>query len=320
MEVTVRTPSRLHFAMVDLRGDLGRLYGSVGVAIDRPNIVLKARPATHLAVEGPSAERAKDYAEKFLEGFGVEGGAEISMISEIRAHVGFGSGTQLALAVGTALSELHELGLTTEEIDNKLERSRRSGIGAYAFKHGGFIVDGGHKKDQRDGLPPLIFHSDVPEDWLFVVGLPDITQDRSGKVENDVFKRMEPPPGSLIGEISRIVLVKMIPAILERDIEAFGSAMTSIDFKFGEFWLEIQGGRFSHPLIEESVNFLLEAGAHGVGQSSWGPAFYGLVRGESDAERVSERLRSFLNSGGRRGESFVAKPDNRGAVVTVSDV
>ena len=320
MEVTVRTPSRLHFAMVDLRGDLGRLYGSVGVAIDRPNIVLKARPATHLTVEGPSAERAKDYAEKFLEGFGVEGGAEIAMISEIRAHVGFGSGTQLALAVGTALSELHELGLTTEEIAKKLERSRRSGIGTYAFKHGGFIVDGGHKKDQRDGLPPLIFHSDVPEDWLFVVGLPDITQDRSGKVENDVFKRMEPPPGSLIGEISRIVLVKMIPAILERDIEAFGSAMTSIDFKFGEFWLEIQGGRFSHPLIEEGVNFLLEAGAHGVGQSSWGPAFYGLVRGESDAERVSERLRSFLNSGGRRGESFVAKPDNKGAVVTVIDV
>ncbi|MDH5791676.1 MAG: GHMP kinase, partial [Candidatus Bathyarchaeota archaeon] len=193
-------------------------------------------------------------------------------------------------------------------------------IVAYAFKHGGFIVDGGHKKDQRDGLPPLIFHSDVPEDWLFVVGLPDITQDRSGKVENDVFKRMEPPPGSLIGEISRIVLVKMIPAILERDIEAFGSAMTSIDFKFGEFWLEIQGGRFSHPVIEEGVNFLLEAGAHGVGQSSWGPAFYGLVRGESDAEKISERLRGFLNSGGRRGESFVARPDNRGAVVTVSDV
>jgi beta-ribofuranosylaminobenzene 5'-phosphate synthase len=274
MEVTVRTPSRLHFAMVDLRGDLGRLYGSVGVAIDRPNIVLKARLATNLTVEGPSAERAEDYAEKFLEGFGVEGGAEIVMISDIRAHVGFGSGTQLALAVGTALSELHELGLTTEEIARKLERSRRSGIGAYAFKHGGFIVDGGHRKDQREGLPPLIFHSDVPEDWLFVIGLPDIAHDRSGKVENDVFKRVEPPPGSLI----------------------------------------------SHHVIEEGVNFLLEAGAYGVGQSSWGPAFYGLVRGESDAKRISKGLRGFLNSGGRHGESFVARPDNRGAVITVSNV
>ncbi len=44
MRVKVRTPSRLHFSMVDLRGDLGRIFGSVGVAIDRPNIVLEAEP------------------------------------------------------------------------------------------------------------------------------------------------------------------------------------------------------------------------------------------------------------------------------------
>jgi beta-ribofuranosylaminobenzene 5'-phosphate synthase len=312
----VRTPSRLHFAMINLRSDLGRLYGSVGVAIDRPNIVLEARPAETLTVEGPSAERARDYAETILKGYGVKGGADIRMISDIKAHVGFGSGTQLALAVGTALSELHGLDLTVEEMALKLRRSRRSGIGTYAFERGGFIVDGGHKPGGKNSVPPLVFRSDVPEDWLFVIGLPDISQERSGKVENDVFKRLEPPPVSLIGEISRIVLVQMIPAILEHDIEAFGSAMTDIDFKFGEFWLEIQGGRFSHPVIEEGVNFLLGAGAHGVGQSSWGPAFYGLVKGEGQAQDISGRLEEFLNSDDGRGEAFVARPDNRGVIVT----
>jgi len=302
--------------MINLRSDLGRLYGSVGVAIDRPNIVLEARPADTLTVEGPSADRARDYAETILKGYGVDGGADIRMISDIKAHVGFGSGTQLALAVGTALSELHGLDLTIEEIALKLQRSRRSGIGAYAFDRGGFIVDGGHKPGRNNSMPPLVFRSDVPEDWFFVIGLPDFSQERSGKVENDVFKRMEPPPGSLIGEISRIVLVQMIPGILERDIEAFGSAMTDIDFKFGEFWLKIQGGRFSHPLIEEGVNFLLEADAYGVGQSSWGPAFYGLVEGEGQAREISDRLEEFLNSDDRRGEAFVARPDNRGAIVT----
>lgn len=312
----MRTPSRLHFAMINLRRDLGRLYGSVGVAIERPNIVLEAKPADTLTVEGPSAERARDYAETILRGYGVEGGADVRMISDIKAHVGFGSGTQLALAVGTAISELHGLGLTVEEIALKLHRSRRSGIGAYAFDRGGFIVDGGHKPARSDSMPPLVFRSDVPEDWLFVIGLPDISHERSGKAENDVFKRMEPPPASLIGEISRIVLVQMIPAILERDIEAFGSAMTDIDFKFGEFWFDIQGGRFSHPVIEEGVNFLLEAGAYGVGQSSWGPAFYGLVEGEGQAQDISGRLEEFLNSDDRRGETFVARADNRGAIVT----
>ena len=314
----MKTPSRLHFAMINLRSDLGRLYGSVGVAIDRPNIVLEARPADTLTVEGPSADRARNYAETILKGYGVDGGADIKMISDIKAHLGFGSGTQLALAVGTALSELYGLDLKLEEMAMRLHRSRRSGIGTYAFERGGFIVDGGHKPDRSNSVPPLVFRSDVPEDWLFVIGLPDISQDRSGKVENDIFKRMEPPPGSLIGDISRIVLVQMIPAILERDIEAFGSAMTDIDFKFGEFWLKIQGGRFSHPVIEEGVNFLLEVGTYGVGQSSWGPAFYGLVEGKAQGDEIASKLGEFLNRDDRRGEAFVAKPDNQGAVVTIT--
>ena len=315
----MRTPSRLHFAMVDLRGDLGRLYGSVGVAIDRPNIVLKAKHASRLIVEGPSSERTKDYAENILKGLRVEGGAEIKIVLDIKPHSGFGSGTQLALAVGTALSELYDLDLTAEEIALRLGRSKRSGIGTYAFKHGGFIVDGGHRVDHGAAIPPLLFRTDVPNDWLFVIGLPEVVQERSGKVENEIFKSLEPPSVSLMGEISRRILVQMIPAILEKDIVAFGSAMTSIDSTFGDFWLESQGGRYSYPIIEAGVDFLLKNGAHGVGQSSWGPAFYGLVDGEDNAQMISERLNGFLNSGGRRGESFVAWPDNKGAIVSVSN-
>ena len=59
MRVRVRTPSRLHFSMVDLRGDLGRIFGSVGVAIDRPNIALEAEPAPRLTVTGFSVVRAR---------------------------------------------------------------------------------------------------------------------------------------------------------------------------------------------------------------------------------------------------------------------
>lgn len=314
----MRTPSRLHFSMVDMLGDLGRIHGSVGVAVDRPNIILKAMLAPHLRVSGPRAERAKRFAEVILEDSEVEGGVEIELVSDIREHSGFGSGTQLSLAVGTAISELFGLSLTTEEIALKLNRSMRSGVGMYAFKYGGFIIDGGHRVDRREGLPPLLFRADVPEDWRFVIGVPEITQRLSGNMENTAFKRLEPPPASLVGEISRIVLVKMIPAILERDIKAFGEAMTSIDYKFGEFWLDVQGGRFSNPFIEAGVGFLLEAGAFGVGQSSWGPAFYGLADGEVHAEEISRRLYRFLNSNGRHGEAFVVRPDNRGAVVSVT--
>ncbi|UCD45581.1 MAG: kinase [Candidatus Bathyarchaeota archaeon] len=315
--MTVRTPSRLHFSMVDMRGDLGRIHGSVGVAIDRPQIVLRAAPSDELVVTGPRAERVREYAETLLRASELELGAEIELVSDIPEHSGFGSGTQLALAVGAALSELHDLDLSPNDVALKLNRSRRSGIGTYAFMRGGFIVDGGHRVDKMESLPPLLFRSDVPEDWMFVIGLPEIAQKLSGDVENEAFKKLAPPPDLLVSQISRIILFQLMPAIVEGDIVNFGSAMTSIDYKFGEYWKDVQGGVFSHPLIETGVEFLHEMGAYGVGQSSWGPAFYGLVEGEDQAGKFTEKLYSHLNSGGRKGKAFVAAPNNEGATVTV---
>jgi len=318
VEVTVSTPSRLHFGMIDMRGDMGRIHGSVGVAIDRPRILLKASPSSQLQVKGFRSERVRAYAETIFQTYDVDGAANIELVSDINEHSGFGSGTQLALAVGAAISRLYSLWLTPEEIAVTLGRSKRSGVGGYAFKQGGFIIDGGHRLDRKEELPLLIFNTSVPEDWRFVIGLPEITQNHHGELEHTAFINIEPPSPQLIGEISRVILVQMMPAILERDVKAFGEAMTAIDFKFGEFWLKVQGGRFSNPVIEDGVNFLLEAGALGVGQSSWGPAFYGLAEGDEQANRISESLKKHLNSGGRGGEVFIARPDNKGAVIDLT--
>ena len=319
MRVRVRTPSRLHFSMVDLRGDLGRIYGSAGVAIDRPNIVLEAEPAPRLTVTGFRAERAREYADTVLEESGITGGAKVNIVSDMPEHSGFGSGTQLALAVGTAISEIHGLDYSPERLALLLNRSRRSGVGTYAFKHGGFIVDGGHRVGTTGDFPPLIFRHDFPEDWLFIIGLPDTAQGSSGKREVDAFKNLEPPPTCLAGDVARILLMQMIPALLEEDAEAFGAAMTGLDLKFGEHWKEVQGGLYSSPVIEKGVEFLLKTGALGAGQSSWGPAFYGLVQGEGRAEDVRSQLEGFLNEGGRSGTAFVAHAQNEGAEVTVTE-
>jgi len=317
MEVTVRTPARLHFGIIDMRGDLGRIYCSIGVAIDRPNIVLRAKPAEKLKVSGFRAERVKEYAERILKDFNLRG-AELEVLKDMPEHVGYGSGTQLALAAGSALSQLFNLGLTTEEIAEKLQRAQRSGVGTYAFKSGGFIVDGGHATEHPQGVPPLIFRADVPEDWLFVVGLPKVNQRISGARENDAFKQVPKPPAEKVGKVARAVIVQMIPSILERDIKSFGDAMTVLDSTFGESWIAIQGGRYSHLLVEAGVCFLVKEGAYGVGQSSWGPAFYGLVEGEDEARRVSLRLQRFLEEKGG-GEAFYTKANNQGAEITVKD-
>jgi beta-RFAP synthase len=95
--------------MIDLRGDLGRIHGSVGVAIDNPSIVLKAKKASSIDLKGPRADRVKTFIETLLVSSGISGGVSIEVLSDIMEHSGFGSGTQLALAVGSALSELYGL-------------------------------------------------------------------------------------------------------------------------------------------------------------------------------------------------------------------
>ncbi|MCW4049652.1 MAG: hypothetical protein NWE89_07930 [Candidatus Bathyarchaeota archaeon] len=318
IEITITTPSRLHFGIVDMRGDLGRIHGSVGVSIQEPRLTLKAYKSNETKIIGARSGRALDFLNKLLSINHVETSVTVEITQDIPEHAGFGSGTQLALSIGTAVSRLFDLGLQAKEIAVRLERSRVSGIGTLGFLHGGFIVDGGHAVDRRDTVAPLIHRSDVPNDWVFVVGLPDIIKGFSGEQEQNAFKKFEPPPADLVSEVSRIVMMQMIPSILEEDITLFGDAMTKLDTKFGDYWAKVQGGRYSHPRIEECVNFLLENDAYGAGQSSWGPALYGLADGMIQARKLCDELSKFLHKDDNTGKAFVTRADNKGALITDS--
>ena len=37
MKMQITTPSRLHFGLLDLNGELGRINGGFGVALDKPS-------------------------------------------------------------------------------------------------------------------------------------------------------------------------------------------------------------------------------------------------------------------------------------------
>jgi beta-RFAP synthase len=129
---------------------------------------------------------------------------------------------------------------------------------------------------------------------------------------------LDAPLAETVASISRIVLMQMIPNIIEEDIELFGDAMTKMDTMFGDYWQKIQGGTYTHPRIEECVNYLLEKGAYGAGQSSWGPALYGLAEGEPQAKKLLEKVNRFLNEDENSGFAFITKADNHGARITES--
>jgi beta-ribofuranosylaminobenzene 5'-phosphate synthase len=330
MMIEIRTSARLHLGLLDNNGEMGRLYGSIGLAVNRPQLRLRANAANRLHVEGPDAERAAEYARRFIKHFGFPKGANLKMERSIPAHVGFGSGTQLALATGVALARLSGRQIGMQEIALAVGRGAHSGIGISTFLHGGFILDGGRRilsgssaskpagasvrKLESNRIPPVLFRQSMPRDWYFVTVIPDTNPGLSGKKEDNAFSKLPPAPSGVVEKISRVLLVQMLPALVEKDIANFGQALTRIQYMVGDCFTSVQGGRFANPISERMVEYMLSWGAAGIGQSSWGPTVYGLVKGGGKARSLVKQAQAHLDTLGG-GEVFLARPQNRGARV-----
>ncbi|MCD6244235.1 MAG: hypothetical protein J7J65_03240 [Candidatus Korarchaeota archaeon] len=314
MKTILKTPSRIHFGILDMKGDLKRMYGSVGVALSDPRTIIEVSDANDFQVFGE--ERAPLYAKRVRNYFKIKRGMNIRVVESIPPHVGLGSGTQLSLGIGYAMLKHVGMEVSIERLAKVLGRGKRSGIGIYSFKHGGLIIDGGIKDDE---LPILISRYEFPEDWLFVIGIPNIEEGISGKEEDislrDLTKKLR-EENRCTCETFRVLFLELIPSLMEKDIQGFGEAITRLEREVGRMFSYVQGGIFRSPLIEKGVEFLLENGAYGAGQSSWGPAFYGLTDKDS-YQKLADRLRDFLRKHGG-GEVIVSRANNIGAhVITI---
>lgn len=319
MKVYIKTPARLHLGLIDLNGDLGRVFGGLGLGIDQPNIILEAEQSNQLVARGENAELVKTLAKRFLETYNVQKNASIKVKQTIPDHVGLGSGTQLALAVATALKKLFNVKASTQELAIAMERARRTGVGTTIFEHGGFVVDGGKATQNGNSqykFPPVIFHQPFPEDWQFVVAVPNTNKGLSSDEEKSAFSKLPPMSAETVGRICRLVIMKLLPGLIEHNIKSFGEALTQIQNAVGDTFSSVQAGRYSSPIAAEGVEFLRKLGAYGTGQSSWGPAFYGLFQSE-EAKEVQRKFRSFLNAS-VGGHVFIAKANNKGAYIKLS--
>ncbi len=315
MKVYVKTPTRLHFGLIDLNGDLGRLFGGIGVGIDHPNVVLEAQKSERLAVTGEKTERVEALAKRFLEAYGIKANASINVKQTIPEHSGLGSGTQLALAVATALAKLFNVDASIRDLAKTMGRGQRTSVGTAIFDHGGFVVDGG-KCTSKNGFPSTIFRQPFPRDWVFVVAVPDVNKGLAKSEETAAFKALSPMSAEEAGRMCRLTMMKLLPSLVERDIESFGEALTQIQTVIGEYFAEVQGGTYSSQAGAEGIALLQKLGAYGTGQSSWGPAFYGLTQKEQVKE-IRSKIQAFLREG-VGGQVFVAKANNRGVYVKVT--
>lgn len=317
MRVSVSTGTRLHLGFTNLSGDLGRCFGSIGVALDRPSTTVVVEECDEFEVRGGDREQLRAYARRFAEHFGVEPRVSIDVRERIPEHVGLSSGTQLALGVGAGLAAICGIDADIREVARALGRGRRSGIGITAFQGGGLVIDAGARLQPAggDAVPTVVWRRDFPAAWCFVVAIPGEGRGLSGQSEEGVFEALVPSV-RISEEVCRLTQLVLMPALVEQDIEEFGRALTAIDRKTGAYFAGVQGGVYAGGETDETVDTMLRAGVAGAGQSSWGPAVYGLVH-ENAAGRVEAEVRAQLAAGGAGGRVFVAHGRNTRARVDV---
>jgi beta-ribofuranosylaminobenzene 5'-phosphate synthase len=319
MRTIVEAGARLHLGFLDLNGESGRRFGSIGVSLERPQCTVEATAAP-AGVDATGAEPVRAILERLGSDAGA-GRVAVRQVESIPSHAGFGSGTQLALAVALAASRAAGRAIPVRELARRLGRGQRSGIGVAAFERGGLVIDAGHRAEGHGAgtaesakgpdPPPVIFQHPLPDDWFFVLVTPRAGAGLSGSAEQAIFERLPPMDAERVGRICRLTLMQVAPAALTGDLQTFGAAITEIQETVGEYFAPHQGGRFASQTGCEVVELATVRGAHGVGQSSWGPTVFALVSGEAAARTLADAIRAAF--GDRLAWVGVSRARNQGA-------
>jgi beta-RFAP synthase len=114
-----------------------------------------------------------------------------------------------------------------------------------------------------------------------------------GSAELRAFAGLPPIADRVTERLCRLVLLGILPAVQERDLESFGIALTELQQQVGQCFATAQGGIYARPELEAIVADLRAQGLHGVGQSSWGPTLYAFSsRPPDERQRILEQTRS----------------------------
>jgi beta-ribofuranosylaminobenzene 5'-phosphate synthase len=318
MACRVAVGARLHVGFTNLSLSRARLYGGIGLALDRPETVVTAERAT--SIEAPNAT-VRTHAERIVDRLDVPG-ATVHIESSLPRHVGLGSGTRLALAVARAIAGAYDQPFAVRKHAPALGRGGRSGVGVATFEDGGFVVDAGHpssaftvdRPDRGDWeVPPVAVRRHVPSEWRFVIAVPGGEAGRSGEAEDDGMRRaIEAADPAVADRVAGALVQQVLPGLATGDVELFGAGVEAIDRANGEWYADLQGGIYRPPAGQVIEALRGTSGVAGVGQSSWGPAVWALTTEEA-AEGVANRARQTLETHDRGGTVHVVQATKTGA-------
>ena len=297
--VNVRAPGRLHLGFLDPSASLGRRFGSIGLVIDGFETELELAPADRDALSADTLAaqdelgRAAAHLQRLRERSGCHTPLSLCLRQVLPAHAGFGSGTQLALAVGRAFARLHALEVDTPTLASWLGRGQRSGIGIAGFDAGGLLLDGG---PGRDGSPAqLLSRVDLPPGWRVIVVVDDRVRGLSGAGEREAIARLPPLPQSAAADICHQVLMRVMAGAASDDFAAFAPGLNRVQQLLGDHFAPAQdGSAWTSAAVGRLMRWwgALAGDAAAIGQSSWGPTGFAIVPSAQAAQGLIDAART----------------------------
>ena len=293
--IRVRAPGRLHLGFLDPSGTLGRRFGSLGLVIEgfETEVVILSASEDAVVADSPAArvelDRMVDCLQRLRERTGRRDRLALRLRRALPAHAGFGSGTQLALAVGRAFALWHGLNIPTATLAQWLGRGLRSGVGIAGFDHGGLLVDGG---PGIDGAPaPLLARVALPPGWRIVIATDERVRGLSGLDERAAIAGLPPLPQAQAAEICHQVLMHVLPGAAEAQFAAFAAGVNRVQRLLGDHFAPAQSGsRWTSPAVARLMQWCQASAGDraAIGQSSWGPTGFAIVPSAAAARALIE--------------------------------
>ncbi len=298
-QIDIEAPLRLHFGLLPLGNEGQHRHGGLGVMVSHPSL--------HLTIRTPDRTthpdtRVEQCATRYCAKRSIDPSpAQIECIELPEPHIGLGSGTQLAISIGTLLSLFHERRAPTPlQIAEMMGRGMRSLVGTTGFERGGVIWDNGlgdlpGSEEAVDSRHQGVSVHCWPREWCLLLIRRRDASGLSGSSEQVAFGQLSadgPRRARLIAMAEDVLL----PALARGAYDSFCNTVYEFGMECGATFKHQQGGECFRESTRDIVQRLRSDGLRGVGQSSWGPSVYAIFPTRRDAKEYATSCEWLKNS------------------------
>ncbi len=306
--LTIRAGARLHFGLLDTVPP----FGGLGVMVRQPETRLTIESCSAFECDAGLLARVHPVLERLMR---VSGQSErpavrVRLMHQPPPHSGFGSGTQLSLAIAEGLGRFMGAieGLSNERLACQIaDRGKRSAVGVHGYFHGGLIFETGSEASQLNAIAERVV---LDPDWRVVLlRSKDSAPAVCGETEAEQFNQLGNATNVSKQFLYQIAADEVLPAARQRNFESFTDAVGRFNYTSGMLFASLQGGPYNGNAVTDLIERLTAAGVSGVGQSSWGPGVFAWCQNESDAQSLANEFSC------DRVDAIVTEPISHGRVV-----